>query len=131
MRGTRLLVALLCTTISMCFSQNQRVVPMGYELYSWQAPSGHWNFSVLYNTSSEKTVKEVFNPKTVLHGLTRLKQKLRKLPSGATVFWLDRIPSGTGPKAKGSESLSYPPPELIQEIRNYAEEHKVKIDVQR
>jgi hypothetical protein len=102
---------------------------MGYELYSWQSPNGDWNFCVLFNTSSEKTIEEVFDAKTTLRGVNQLKQKLSTLPEGARIFWLDRIPTGTGPKAKGSGGLRYPPSDIIEEIRHYAEAHKIRIEV--
>jgi len=128
MERTLLLISLICMTASISLSQH-RLTPMGYELYSWQDSTGGWNFSISYNTSREKTVKEVFNQKTVLRGVDQLKRRLSKLPNGASVFWLDRIPTGTRPKAKGSESLGYPPLEMIQEIQKYAEAHKIKVEV--
>jgi hypothetical protein len=102
---------------------------MGYNLYSWQDPKGDWNFCVLFDTNSQKTVKQVFDQRTTLRGVDQLKRKLSKLPEGANVFWFNRIPLGTSPKAKGSEGLGYPPTNMIEEIQRYAETRKIKIEV--
>ena len=93
--------------------------PMIYELYSWQQPLGAWNFSVLRNTSSEKTVQQVFTEKTRLRGVDAVKRKFAQLPAGSTVVWVVRLPTdGSHPKAIGSERLAYPPPEIVTEVRN-------------
>jgi hypothetical protein len=52
------LVGLLCGTGLV--RAGGGVVPT-YELYSWQDPNGAWNFSLLYTTSRQKTVQEVFS----------------------------------------------------------------------
>jgi hypothetical protein len=100
---------------------------MAYELYSWQDSSGGWNFCVLYNTSSGKTVQQVFSKKTELRGIDQLKRRISQLPAGSSISWVDRLPSGTGPKAKGSENLKYPPPEVMSEIKRFAEAHNIKV----
>jgi hypothetical protein len=102
---------------------------MGYELYSWPGTSGGWNFCVRPNTNSEATVEQVFNKKTVLRSVDQLERRISELPVGAKVYWVDRIPSGEGPRAKGSESLAYPPAEIREKIRGYAEKHHVKVEV--
>jgi hypothetical protein len=101
---------------------------MEYELYSWQDSSGGWSFSVLYNTSSEKTVQEVFNKKTELRGVDQLKHRISELPAGARISWVNRLPTtATKPKAKGSEGLRYPPAELMEDVKRFAEAHGVTI----
>jgi hypothetical protein len=80
-----------------------------------------------YTTNIEKTVKQVFDEKRTLRGFDQLKRKLDALPEGARMSWLNRIPLGTGPKAKGSERLGYPRSDVIQEIRRYAEGRNIKI----
>lgn len=90
----------------------------GYDLYSWKAADG-WNFSVLYNTDRQKTVKEVFDPKKTLRGLNELKRRVSEIPAGELIVWFDRLTVG-GVKVKGSEGLAYPPEEVITEIISYA-----------
>jgi hypothetical protein len=46
-----------------------------YELYSWQDSKGSWDFSLLPNTSSEKSVDLVFSKEAVAQGLDQLKAK--------------------------------------------------------
>ncbi len=117
--------------LSVCSSQvhDKRVVPMGYDLYSWQDAKGEWNFCVLLDTNSQKTVKQVFDKRTALRGVDQLKRKLSELPEGASVLWFNRIPLGPQPKAKGSEGLGYPPPNVVEEIQKYAEARKIKVEV--
>jgi hypothetical protein len=98
-----------------------------YELYSWRGSNGAWNFSLLPNTSSEKSVRLVFDKKVPSHGLDQLKKTISLLPEGATIALLDRLPTGTGPKAKGSERLTYPPPDVLAEIRRYAATNKIEV----
>lgn len=99
-----------------------------YELYSWADPDGGWHFSLLPHTSREKSVREVFSSRVVLKGVVPLKSRLSTI-RGATVFWVDRLPSGTGPKAKGSESLRLPPPAIVDEIKRHAEACQVTLEV--
>jgi hypothetical protein len=103
--------------------------PMGYELYSWKETRGTWSFSLLSNTSSEKTVNEIFSSKARLRGPDELKRSISALPRGATVFWLDRVPSGSGPTQKGSERLCYPPHALREEIQSYARDKDIKVEI--
>lgn len=127
------LMQLICLAFTMCAAQHspkaKGLTPMTYELYSWQnSKSGDWNFSILYNTSREKTVKEVFNKKAVLRGLDQIEWKISELPVGSTIIWCYRLPSGPElPRAKGSERLRYPPANIVQEIRSHAETRKIKI----
>ena len=92
-----------------------------YELYSWQVNDGSWNFSLLPTTSSEKSVRQVFSDATRLQDIEVLKSRLAKLPSGATVVWVARIPMDMSrAKATGSEALGIPSPEIVDEIVGYA-----------
>jgi hypothetical protein len=132
MKQTICLIVVTCFTMMLfCASRASgnagQKTPMAYELYSWQDSSGGWNFSLLYNTSSEKTVQQVFNKKTELRGVDQLKHRISELSAGAGISWVDRLPSGTGPKAKGSESLKYPPAEIMADVRRFAEAHNIKV----
>jgi hypothetical protein len=97
-----------------------------YELYSWQGPNGAWNFSLFDTTDRQKTVKEVFNKKTALHGLEELKRKVSELPRGSTIVWFDRL-TLSGAKVKGSEGLKYPGKEIIEELQRYADSRDIEI----
>jgi hypothetical protein len=110
-------------------SEGTSKVSLAYELYSWQNSDNEWNFSVLPNTSSQKTVAQVFSKKARLRGINPLKQKISRLPEGTEIFWLDKLPAAPGPKAKGSESLRYPPDRIADDIKHYAEAHKITIKI--
>jgi hypothetical protein len=131
MRTGLCLLAMICIALPLPGQNDQKkiqgTVSLGYELYSWQKGSGEWDFCILYTTNIEKTVRQVFDEKTTLHGPDELKRKLDTLPEGTRVHWLDRVPLGASPKAKGSERLSYPTKDVIQDIRRYAERRDVKI----
>jgi hypothetical protein len=133
MKQTIWLIAVICFTLMLlCASQlpgnAEQKTPMGYELYSWQDSSGGWSFCVLYNTSSEKTVREVFNKKTELRGVDQLKHRISQLPTGASISWVNRLPTAASkPKAKGSEGLKYPPTEIMEDVKRFAEAHGVTI----
>jgi hypothetical protein len=62
-------------------------------------------------------------------GIVKLKHRISALPSGSEIHWFDRIPSGTGPKAEGSQSLSYPPAEIVKQIKEYAEKRNIKVEI--
>lgn len=96
-------------------NNGERTVPMGYELYSWQASNGGWSFSLLASPSGVNVpAEEVFNKKFFLSGPKELKKKISGLPAEATIYWLNRI-SGTDQEGKGSRKLSYPSAEVVQE----------------
>ena|SRR5216683_4935215 len=126
-------IGLMYMMLSVCLSQVQDRSPseyrLGYELYSWHGSSGGWNFCIRPNTEREATVKEVFNGEGVLRGEDQLRRRISKLPGGAKIFWVDRIPSGNGPKEKGSESLGYPPVKVRERILQYAKRHHVDVEV--
>jgi hypothetical protein len=97
-----------------------------YELYSWPSPQSGWNFCILHTTNREKSVQEVFNEQTALHGLDALKREIFKLPKGSNIVWFDRL-TWNGVKVKGSEKLKYPPKEVVDEVRHYAERRLMKL----
>jgi hypothetical protein len=100
--------------------------PVTYQLYSWKGINGDWNFCLLHDTNRQKTVAEVFNPKATLKGVERLKRKLSDLPEGSRLIWFDRLTVG-GNKVKGSETLSYPPNEVVVQVRHSAQSRNIEI----
>jgi hypothetical protein len=123
-------VSLGCLVV--CLSAAQNPFPnsfVTYDLYSWPNPQGGWNFCILPVSGIEKNVELVFNEKTVLKGVVKLKHRISALPTGAEIHWFDRIPSGRGPKAEGSESLSYPPSKIVKQVKEYAEKRNIKVEI--
>lgn len=126
-------LTLTCIAFALCSAQGPndslRKPPMGYELYSWQGADGSWNFSLLPSPSGVNIPAEaVFNKKFLLRGVNGLNREISKLPVGATIYWLDRI-LGNGPKTKKSESLSYPPANIIEHVRRHAEARHVEVQM--
>ena len=80
-------------------------------------------------TNREKSVEEVFNRTAVLHGVDELKRTISALPAGAQLFWIDRIPSGKGPRTKGSEGIAYPPALIRERVRRYAKKHHIEVEI--
>jgi len=74
-------------------------------------------------------VEQVFGRNAQIHGTSQIERQISKLPPGAHIYWIDRIPTGKGPRAKGSEALTFPPPEIREEIRQFAEKHHITIEV--
>lgn len=98
-----------------------------YELYSWMdTKTGCWNFCILYNTSRQKTVAEVFNKKAVLIGLVQIKRKISSMPKGSHVIWFDRLTVGSV-KVEGSQRLNYPPSEIVGEIKRFARTRHIEV----
>jgi hypothetical protein len=125
-----LLVFLTCSLVTLsCAAQQTRnqggPVP-AYELYSWQDSKGEWRFSLLYNTNRQKTVQEVFNKKSVLHGSNGVKRRISQLSIPSEIVWFDRL-TLSGVRLKGSEALKYPPKDIVDEITRYADAHGVKV----
>jgi hypothetical protein len=128
-----LLIALGCLAITAtlrCQQPSNVVNIMSFELYSWRGSDGEWCFSILPSPSGRNVyAEEVFNKRFTLRGVKNLERKIAKLPKGATVLWLEQIPSSGGANAKSTGGLQFPPSEMIQEIRHYAQGHDVTIDV--
>jgi hypothetical protein len=97
-----------------------------YQLYSWQDASSGWRFCVLHDTNRQKAISEVFDPNATLKGLDQLRRTLSSMPGGSRLVWFDRLTVG-GVKVKGSESLKYPPREVISEVRKWAQRRNIEI----
>ena len=126
------LIAAACFAVTICCAAQHgasvmQKTPTVYELYSWQTSDGGWSFSMLPNTSSETPVRVIFDKKRELRGIDQLKKRISELPAGVSIVWLDRTPTGTKPKAKGSEGLKYPPRQIIDEIRSFGGDHKIDV----
>jgi hypothetical protein len=99
-----------------------------YELYSWpDAKGGEWDFSILYNTSRQKAVSEVFSRKTSLKGLNKLKGRISELAPGSKIIWLGELTTSDGHKVKGSEKLGYPPDAIVDQVKQFAAARNIEV----
>ena len=81
----------------------------GYELYSWQ-DGDQWNFSLLVGTNREKTLEEIKAADTALRGVDALTSALEQMPAGQYITWSSR------------ETLSFPPDEVIEQVKQSCED---------
>jgi hypothetical protein len=130
-----LFVALTCMAVAFCTAEGPndslRKPPISYELYSWREPNGGWNFCLLPSPSGVNIPAEaVFDKRCLLRGVNGLSQKMSRLPAGVSIYWLDRI-LGNGPKAEKTESLGFPPADVIEQVRRYAERRHVEVQALR
>ncbi len=124
-----IIVFVSCVAITVAAVQQRSTAakePPTYELYSWQDDKGAWDFSLLYTTSRQKTAEEVFNDKAIMSGVGKLRQRMSKLPKGSTIVWFDKL-TFSGIKIKGTEKLKYPPKEIIDQVKSYAQKHTLKV----
>ena len=81
----------------------------GYELHSWQ-DGDQWNFSLLVGTNREKTLEEIKAADTALHGVDALTSALEQMPSGQYITWTSR------------DTLSFPPDDIIEQVKQSCED---------
>ena len=80
----------------------------GYELYSWQ-DGDQWNFSLLVGTNREKTLEEIKAADATLRGVDALTTALEQMPAGQYITWSSR------------ETLSFPPDNIIEQVKQSCE----------
>jgi hypothetical protein len=88
----------------------------GYELYSWQ-DGNEWNFSLLVGTNREKTLDEIKEAKTILRGVDALTSALGQMPTGQYITWSSR------------ETLSYPPDDIIEQVKQGCEDKGLILNI--
>lgn len=107
-------------------------LPKGYELYSWQS-ARTWTFKFVAGTNRVKSYEEVTSEQAAMdvtltvHSVEDLEAALDQLPDGAHVIWrgavsLEQI--GFAPR-----DLGLPPDRVIDEVKAYAEQVGVTLDV--
>jgi hypothetical protein len=74
-------------------------------------------------------VQQVFSRKSLLPGVEQLERAISAMPAGAHIYWLNRIPTGTGPRAKASERLTYPPTDIRDKVVRYAQRRHIEVEV--
>ena len=106
---------LVGTLLSGCGAASQPTVTpfpesmKGYELYSWQ-DGNQWNFSLLVGTNREKTLEEIKAADTALRGVDALTAALEQMPAGQYITWSSR------------ETLSFPPDDIIEQVKQISED---------
>lgn len=88
----------------------------GYELYSWQ-DGDQWNFSLLVGTNREKTLDEIKAADTALHGVDAFTSALEQMPAGQYITWSSR------------ETLSFPPEDIIEQVKQASKEKGLLLSI--
>jgi len=109
------------STPTATFERATQLEFKGMELYSWQAETGEWAFSILPGTNRNKTIAEV---KARPLSLDEVKAAIAKLAIGETIFWFNRTAEGS--IGQGVD-LAYPPIELIAELEQHASQNQVTL----
>ncbi|HET6595297.1 MAG TPA: hypothetical protein VFG81_06725 [Anaerolineales bacterium] len=100
--------------LSACGAASEPPTPFpesmkGYELYSWQ-DGDQWNFSLLVGTNREKTLEEIKAADTALRGMDALTAALEQMPAGQYITWSSR------------ETLTFPPDDIIEQVKQISED---------
>lgn len=108
-------------TAAATFERAEQLEFKGIELYSWQAETGEWVYSILPGTNRNKTIAEV---KVQPLSFDEVKAAISKLAIGETIFWFNRTAEGSsGP----GFDLAYPPHAVIAELEQVALIYQVKL----
>jgi hypothetical protein len=126
------LIALILVAVSISVAQKPDVLAhtsaQTYELYSWRQSNGVWNFSLLPSPSGVNIPAAiVFDQKFVIKGVDQLDRKISKLPDGVTLLWLDRIVSSQSSKAPGGLTLTFPPADIVGQVKRYASKKRIEV----
>jgi hypothetical protein len=99
----------------------------GYELYSWEEED-QWHFTLITGTDRTKTIEEITSEgdfvsetgwvKIQVVGADAIKDVLRRLPEGESVFWCDELHIGQSTET----DLQLPPEEIAYAIEEYAKQ---------
>jgi hypothetical protein len=132
--------ALVVCAISGCqHEKNSYTTPMvverlphlqkGYELYSWKI-NKQWYFTLITATNRMKTNKEITDVKNSINkggwikittpNVLFLKTVLEKLPPKETVVWLGK---------RGDYYFSLPSSQDVDDVKKFATEKKIKLEV--
>ena len=126
---TMLFAASMAMTLVGAAEDPAKVAPKYYELYSWQE-NGAWEFCLAPSPSGVNlSAKQVFNQKIRLDGVDSLERQISTLPHGSTILWVGRLTGLSSSDTKASHRLDYPSSEIMQQIKNYAEDHNIKVEI--
>lgn len=127
MKQFLLVVAFGCLAAGSFMAQTKNSEPLlTNELYSWRDSNGTWVFSILGTTSRQKTVEEIFSDKQAIRGVGELKRKISRLQRPSRLVWFDKLIFNGAP-VKGTERLGWPPKEIIEDVKRYAQARQIEV----
>jgi hypothetical protein len=122
-----LLVLLFGVITGSCIAQNKGSgAVLTNELYSWRDSHGVWTFSILGTTNRQKDAEEIFDKRHSIRGISELKRAISHLPRPSRLVWFDKLIFNGAP-VKGTEQLSWPPKEIIEDVERYAADRHVEV----
>ena len=96
----------------------------GHILFSWENNNDVWNYSVAPNLNVRPANEMVCSGNTV-SGIECLKKNLNYFPVGENIFWFG---SGEIENADGDLLiLSFPPAEIINELKQYCQQINIEL----
>lgn len=128
-----LALILLISVLPACHAAGDGPLPRsmkGYELYSWEMDSG-WHFTLITGTNRNKTLEEIISGDNIesedgwvdIHttGVEGIKAVLSRIPEKEFVSWNGG--QFVLPTEQAVVKLVLPPADIVNEIKNYAEQH--------
>lgn len=120
-------VALCSATAASSIAQDKSSQPvLTNELYSWKDGNGVWTFAILGPTNRQKTAEEIFNERHAIHGVNELKKRISRLDQPSRLVWFDRLTLNCT-VVKGTERLSWPPKDVIEDVKRYAAARRIEV----
>lgn len=97
-----------------------------FEMYSWQAPGGEWNFAILPTISNLFKETDIMEPSRTIHGTKELPAAFSKLagqdaPKSLRVVW---APASA---TYGSKRIKYPPDKVVAEVEELAKANHIQL----
>jgi hypothetical protein len=127
-----LVLLLLVSVLAGCHTTAKGPLPRsmkGYELYSWLLDSG-WHFTLITGTNRNKTLEEIVSGDNIesedgwvdIHtlGVEGIKNVLSRVPEGEFVSW--NVGQFVLPTEQAVAKLVLPPADIVNEIKDYAEQ---------
>lgn len=109
------------STATATFERAEQLEFKGIELYSWQAETGEWVYSILPGTNRNKTIAEV---KAHPLSLDDIKAVISTMAIGESIFWFNRTAQGS---SDPGFDLAYPPHAVIAELEQVALQYQVTL----
>jgi hypothetical protein len=113
----------LCTCVQQRSARPSKIII--YELYSWRDSNGEWCFSILPNTNRADTVEDIFDKKETIRGIAKLKERISKMSRTTELVWEKNPWAGT--PVKGTESVTLPPEETMNEVKRFAATKHIEV----
>jgi len=76
-------------------------------------------------TDRAKTAEDIFDKRETVRGIAKLKERISKMPRSTELIWMKNPWEGTS--VKGTESVVWPPEEIMNEVKRFAAIRHVEV----